>query len=66
MVTATAGPNRRRRQPATAPGARTIRASFGYVRPEKQKIGTASLLPLAGPQAQGWTGKYRAALSVFG
>ena len=38
-VTATAAATGYQQQPATAHNARTIRASWGYVRPEKRKVG---------------------------
>jgi hypothetical protein len=37
-VTATAATNGKQRRPATAHNARTIHASWGYVRPEKRKV----------------------------
>ena len=59
-VTATAAAaNGYQQRPATAHNARTIRANLEYVRPEKQKVGTVSMLPPAGPRAQGWTGEVR-------
>jgi hypothetical protein len=38
-VTATAATNGKQRRSATAPHNRTIRANWGYVRPEKQTVG---------------------------
>ncbi len=37
-VTATAATNGKQRQSATAQHSRTIRANWGYVRPEKRKV----------------------------
>jgi hypothetical protein len=42
-VTATAATNGRRQRPATAHNARTIRANWGYVRPEKRKVDSSIL-----------------------
>ena len=38
-VTATAATNGEQQRPATAHNARTIYANWGYVRPEKRKVG---------------------------
>jgi hypothetical protein len=38
-VTATAATNGKQRRLATANNTRTIRPNWGYVRPEKQKVG---------------------------
>ena len=40
-MTATAATNSKQRQSATAQHSRTIRANWGYVRPEKRKVGQA-------------------------
>jgi hypothetical protein len=37
-VTATEATNGKQQRPATAHNARTIRANWGYVRPEKRKV----------------------------
>jgi hypothetical protein len=65
-VTATAATTGHLQRPATAHNSNALHANSGYVRPEKQKVGTASLLPLTGPQAQGWTGSARAATVSVG
>jgi hypothetical protein len=44
-VTATAAANRYQQRSPTAHNTRTIRANWGYVRPEKRKVGS-SILPL--------------------
>ena len=45
-VTATAATAGKRQRPATVRNTRTIRANWGYVRPEKRKVG-AAIGPLA-------------------
>ena len=42
-VTATAAANRCQQRPATAHNTRTICANWGYVRPEKRKVGSSTL-----------------------
>ncbi len=42
-MTATTATNGYRQRPATAHNARTIRANFGYVQPEKRKVGSSTL-----------------------
>jgi hypothetical protein len=43
-VTATAATNGKRQRPATAHNTHTVRSNLGYVRPEKQKVGSAIVL----------------------
>jgi hypothetical protein len=50
-VTATAAVNRYQQRPPTAHNTHTIRANWGYVRPEKRKVGS-SILPLTTSSTQ--------------
>jgi hypothetical protein len=45
-VTATAAANGKQRRPATANNTRTIRPNWGFVRPEKRKVGGLNRLRL--------------------